>query len=84
MGASDKALGGSMLLAAVVVFTYYTTWALLLPFFDSSSQIHNFFPPREWAVMLPAFVLVLGLSAIGLERKDCERRKGCYLAIRPM
>jgi len=65
MGASDKALGGTMLLAAVVVFTYYTTWAILLPFFDSSSQIHDFFPPREWAVRLPALVLILGLSAIG-------------------
>ncbi|KAF8077924.1 dolichol phosphate-mannose biosynthesis regulatory [Lyophyllum atratum] len=54
-----------MLLAAAVVFIYYTTWAILLPFFDSSSQIHDFFPPREWAVRLPAFILVLGLSAIG-------------------
>ncbi|KAF9454512.1 dolichol phosphate-mannose biosynthesis regulatory [Macrolepiota fuliginosa MF-IS2] len=65
MGTSDKALGGVMLLAASVVFTYYTTWAILLPFFDSSSQIHNFFPAREWAVRLPAFILVLGLSVIG-------------------
>ncbi|KAH0583847.1 hypothetical protein H2248_009445 [Termitomyces sp. 'cryptogamus'] len=30
MGASDKAVGVAMLLAAAVVFTYYTTWALLL------------------------------------------------------
>jgi len=27
---TDKALGGAMLLAASVVFTYYTTWAILL------------------------------------------------------
>ncbi|KAJ6630828.1 dolichol phosphate-mannose biosynthesis regulatory [Mycena sp. CBHHK59/15] len=82
MGASDKILGGAMLLAAAVVFTYYTTWAMLLvciwlflsdpsltsfsqPFFDSSSEIHNFFPAREWAVRLPAFILVVGVSAIG-------------------
>ncbi|KAJ7172447.1 dolichol phosphate-mannose biosynthesis regulatory [Mycena filopes] len=65
MGVSDKLLGGAMLLGAAVVFTYYTTWAILLPFFDASSEIHNFFPPREWAVRLPAFVLVVGVSAIG-------------------
>jgi hypothetical protein len=29
-GASDKLLGGAMLLTAAVVFTYYTTWAMLL------------------------------------------------------
>ncbi|KAJ7343442.1 dolichol phosphate-mannose biosynthesis regulatory [Mycena albidolilacea] len=65
MGASDKILGGAMLLTAAVVFTYYTTWAMLLPFFDSSSEIHNFFPPREWAVRLPAFILLVGVTAIG-------------------
>jgi len=53
-------------LAASVVFTYYTTWAILLPFFDSSSQIHNYFPAREWAVRLPAFILVIGLTVIGV------------------
>ena len=35
------------------------------PFFDASSPIHAWFPPREWAVRLPAFILVVGLSAIG-------------------
>ncbi|KAJ7109403.1 dolichol phosphate-mannose biosynthesis regulatory, partial [Mycena epipterygia] len=64
-GASDKLLGGTMLLAAAVVFTYYTTWAMLLPFFDSSSDIHSFFPAREWAVRLPAFILTAGVAAIG-------------------
>ncbi|KAF9052656.1 dolichol phosphate-mannose biosynthesis regulatory [Panaeolus papilionaceus] len=54
-----------MLLAASFVFTYYTTWALLLPFFDKSNPLHNWFPPREWAVRLPAFILVVGLTAIG-------------------
>lgn len=31
---SDKAMGGAMLLAASVVFTYYTTWAMLLVSFN--------------------------------------------------
>ncbi|KAF8910954.1 dolichol phosphate-mannose biosynthesis regulatory [Gymnopilus junonius] len=66
MGGIDRALGGVMLLAASAVFTYYTTWAIILPFFDSSNPIHGWFPSREWAVRLPAFILVVGLSAIGL------------------
>ncbi|KAJ8521620.1 hypothetical protein ONZ45_g1691 [Pleurotus djamor] len=66
MGASDKALGGLMLIAAAFVFVYYTTWAILLPFFPSDNPIHSVFPSREWAVRIPAFLLVVGLSAIGL------------------
>jgi len=65
MGGSDKALGSIMLLAASTVFIYYTFWAILLPFFDTSNPIHGWFLPREWAVRLPAFILVVGLSAIG-------------------
>ncbi|KAI0273776.1 dolichol phosphate-mannose biosynthesis regulatory, partial [Gloeopeniophorella convolvens] len=62
---SDKLLGGAMMAAAAAVFVYYTTWALLVPFFDASSPIQAWFPPREWAVRLPALILVVGLSAIG-------------------
>jgi len=35
------------------------------PFFAESSPIHSFFPPREWAVRIPAFLLVVGLTGIG-------------------
>lgn len=41
-------------------------YPLYEPFFDSSSYIHGLFPPREWAVRLPAFILVLGLTVIGI------------------
>ncbi|KZT09436.1 uncharacterized protein LAESUDRAFT_646615, partial [Laetiporus sulphureus 93-53] len=63
---SDRAAGSAMLFAAAVIFVYYTTWAVLLPFFDASSPIHGYFPSREWAIRIPAFIVVLGLSAIGL------------------
>ncbi|TDL27496.1 hypothetical protein BD410DRAFT_782584 [Rickenella mellea] len=65
MAFSDKALGGSMLFAAFFIFSYYTTWALVLPFFEGSNVVHELFPPREWAVRLPAFVLLCGLAAVG-------------------
>ncbi|KIM87116.1 hypothetical protein PILCRDRAFT_815576 [Piloderma croceum F 1598] len=65
MALSDKVLGGAMLLTASIVFIYYTIWAILLPFFDASSPIHDYFPAREWAIRLPAFILVVGLAVIG-------------------
>jgi len=65
MAVSDKVLGSAMLLAASIVFVYYTIWAILLPFFDATSPIHGYFPAREWAIRLPAFVLVAGLAVIG-------------------
>jgi dolichyl-phosphate mannosyltransferase polypeptide 2 regulatory subunit len=38
---------------------------LLQPFFDTTSPIHDYFPAREWAIRLPAFILVVGLAVIG-------------------
>ncbi|CAE6454330.1 unnamed protein product [Rhizoctonia solani] len=65
MGTPDKALGAAMLLVAAFVFVYYTTWAILLPLFPAEHPLQSLFPPREWAVRLPAFILCVGLAAIG-------------------
>ncbi|KAH9856976.1 dolichol phosphate-mannose biosynthesis regulatory protein Dpm2 [Lenzites betulinus] len=66
MSISDKACGSSMLLFGAIAFLYYTIWTLLLPILDSSSPVHAWFPSREWALRIPAFIVVLGISAIGL------------------
>ncbi|KAG2020198.1 hypothetical protein CC2G_005566 [Coprinopsis cinerea AmutBmut pab1-1] len=66
MGATDKALGGIMIVAAATVFLYYTLWAIFLPFLEETNIMHSFFPAREWAVRLPAFILVVGVTAIGM------------------
>ncbi|EIW59982.1 dolichol phosphate-mannose biosynthesis regulatory protein Dpm2 [Trametes versicolor FP-101664 SS1] len=55
-----------MLLLAASTFLYYTIWTLLLPILDESSPVHAWFPSREWALRIPAFIVVLGISAIGL------------------
>jgi len=65
MAVSDKALGGSMIFVALFVFVYYSAWALLLPFLDKTNSVHDLFPPREWAVRLPAGIFVVGLAAVG-------------------
>jgi len=63
---SDKTLGGVMLLVATSLFVYYTIWAIFLPFLEASSPVHDLFPAREWAVRVPALILVLGISSIGI------------------
>ncbi|CAL1704450.1 unnamed protein product [Somion occarium] len=63
---SDKALGGLMLSFSGAILVYYSLWTILLPFFDSSSPVHDYFPKREWAVRLSAFIIILGVSAIGM------------------
>ncbi|KAI0647142.1 dolichol phosphate-mannose biosynthesis regulatory, partial [Trametes meyenii] len=65
-GISDKACGSLMLLLAAFSLLYYTIWTLLLPILDEFSPVHTWFPSREWALRLPAFVVVVGISAIGL------------------
>lgn len=35
------------------------------PFLEKTNPIHDYFPPREWAVRLPAFIFVAGVGSIG-------------------
>lgn len=40
--------------------------SVIQPFLDPSSTIHGYFPPREYAVRLPASLLVLGGAVVAL------------------
>ncbi|KAI8364388.1 dolichol phosphate-mannose biosynthesis regulatory [Blakeslea trispora] len=64
MGSSDKIVGATACAAAVFIFVYYSTWTFIIPFLDESSTLHHFFLPYEYAIYLPAAVLVAGISAI--------------------
>ncbi|EWY97988.1 dolichyl-phosphate mannosyltransferase polypeptide 2, regulatory subunit [Fusarium oxysporum NRRL 32931] len=61
----DKIVGLAMLVAASVVFTYYTIWTLLMPFVDDDHPLQNFFPPRVWAIRIPVIIILLGSAVIG-------------------
>ncbi|WFD30243.1 Dolichol phosphate-mannose biosynthesis regulatory protein [Malassezia sp. CBS 17886] len=65
MALSDRVIGGACLAVAGLVFVYYTLWALVTPFFPDDAAIQEYFPPRVWAVRLPAFLLVVGLGVVG-------------------
>ena len=54
-----------MLGVATAVFTYYTVWTFVIPFVDDSHPFTALFPPRQWAIRIPALLLVLGVAVIG-------------------
>ncbi|KAI5859377.1 dolichol phosphate-mannose biosynthesis regulatory protein [Durotheca rogersii] len=58
-------VGLAMLVAASVVFLYYSIWTLAMPFVDSDHPLHAFFPPRVWAIRIPVILVLLGSAVVG-------------------
>ncbi|POY74727.1 hypothetical protein BMF94_2203 [Rhodotorula taiwanensis] len=55
------------LAGCISTFTYYSAWTLLTPFLPDSSPLLALFPfPREWAIRIPALVILVGLSFVGM------------------
>ncbi|BGP73180.1 Dolichol phosphate-mannose biosynthesis regulatory protein [Rhodotorula toruloides] len=64
---SDRTVGGIGLLCSISFFLYYTLWTLLSPFLPPSSPLLILFPlSREWAIRLPALILLFGLCFVGM------------------
>ncbi|KOS18233.1 Dolichol phosphate-mannose biosynthesis regulatory protein [Escovopsis weberi] len=61
----DKLVGLAMLVAASVIFLYYTIWTLLMPFVDDDHPLQNLFLPRVWAIRIPVILLLLGSAVVG-------------------
>ncbi|KAI8391470.1 dolichol phosphate-mannose biosynthesis regulatory [Radiomyces spectabilis] len=61
---ADKTVGAVAFFSAVTIFTYYTIWALLMPFVDEGHPLHNYFPPWEYAIRVPLIILIVGLTVI--------------------
>ncbi|OAQ70168.1 dolichol phosphate-mannose biosynthesis regulatory protein (DPM2) domain-containing protein [Pochonia chlamydosporia 170] len=61
----DKLVGLAMLVAASVVFLYYTIWTLIMPFVDEYHALQDFFLPREWAIRIPVILVLLGSAVVG-------------------
>lgn len=63
---TDQAVGFGLVAVSLIIFTYYTTWVILLPFIDSQHVIHKYFLPRAYAVLLPLAAGLLLLLFVGL------------------
>ncbi|XP_028612918.1 dolichol phosphate-mannose biosynthesis regulatory protein isoform X1 [Grammomys surdaster] len=63
---TDQAVGFGLVAVSLIIFTYYTTWVILLPFIDSQHVIHKYFLPRAYAVLLPLAAGLLLLLFVAL------------------
>ncbi|KAM9881868.1 hypothetical protein VD0002_g9944 [Verticillium dahliae] len=61
----DKLVGLAMLVAASVIFTYYTIWTLLIPFVDDDHPLQSLFPARVWAIRIPVILILLASAVVG-------------------
>lgn len=62
---SGTLVGFAMLVAASVIFTYYSIWTLLMPFVDEGHPLQSFFPARVWAIRIPVILILLGSAVVG-------------------
>uniref|UniRef100_A0A8C2LM24 Dolichol phosphate-mannose biosynthesis regulatory protein n=1 Tax=Cricetulus griseus TaxID=10029 RepID=A0A8C2LM24_CRIGR len=62
---TDQVVGFGLVAVSLIIFTYYTTWVILLPFIDSQHVIHKYFLPRAYAVLIPLATGLLLLLFVG-------------------
>ncbi|KAK9763713.1 hypothetical protein K7432_009379 [Basidiobolus ranarum] len=60
----DRRLGATILAVSTIVFLYYTTWAMIMPFVDEGHSLHELFPPPEYAIRIPVVLLLFGLTVV--------------------
>ncbi|KAL7747821.1 Dolichol phosphate-mannose biosynthesis regulatory protein [Sorochytrium milnesiophthora] len=61
----DQTVGFLFLAIASIVFAYYTTWVMVMPFVDADHALQQYFLPRQYAILGPLALLVTGLSGVG-------------------
>ncbi|XP_051268358.1 dolichol phosphate-mannose biosynthesis regulatory protein [Dicentrarchus labrax] len=61
----DQAVGMSLVVFSLLLFTYYSVWVIILPFVDGDHVLHKYFLPREYSVILPGIAAVVLLLCIG-------------------
>mmetsp|Transcript_21882 Transcript_21882/g.36620 ORF Transcript_21882/g.36620 Transcript_21882/m.36620 type:complete len:83 (-) Transcript_21882:142-390(-) len=66
MAYSDKILGAAMLTLSFFIFVYYSAWVLLLPFVEEGHPVYDYFLPKEYAISIPATLLVIGVVVVGM------------------
>ncbi|XP_061459835.1 dolichol phosphate-mannose biosynthesis regulatory protein [Rhineura floridana] len=63
--ATDQLVGYGLVAFSLVLFAYYTTWIIILPFIESDHLIHKYFLPREYSVIIPVVAGLLLLLFVG-------------------
>lgn len=68
---ADVLLGQALLGVSTLCFLYYSFWVLVLPFVDDDQPLHALFPPRHFAVVLPAYAILVR----GSLRRRCRQER---------
>ncbi|XP_017665902.1 PREDICTED: dolichol phosphate-mannose biosynthesis regulatory protein [Lepidothrix coronata] len=64
--ATDQLVGFGLVAFSLILFVYYTLWIIVLPFIDNNHGIHQYFLPREYAVIIPVVAGLLLVLFIGV------------------
>lgn len=62
---ASQLFGLLLMVVAVVVFLYYTSWTILLPL-DFFPFLSSWFPPKEYATVIPAAILTMVILLVGV------------------
>ncbi|EKX38440.1 hypothetical protein GUITHDRAFT_115407 [Guillardia theta CCMP2712] len=62
MGSANKGVGWAVLIFTTVIFFYWTFWVLVLPFVDNDHPLQLAFPSKFYALSIPVFIMVLGMT----------------------
>lgn len=68
---SSQLVGTGIAGLGAIIFFYYSTWIFITvthiqPFISNTHWIQNFFIDRVWAIIIPQFLLLSGLTLITL------------------
>ena len=68
---SSQVVGSSLASLGAFIFFYYSTWIFITvipiqPFISSTHWLQDFFIDREWAIRIPQYLLLAGLSLLAL------------------
>lgn len=55
MELADRAIGLLLSVISLSIFTYYTFWVIILPFVETDHFVNKYFPPQEYAILIPVF-----------------------------
>lgn len=59
---TDRTMGSICLAINTVFVVYYIVWIGVMPFVDASHSTQDFFPPREYGLLIAATVMTMGLG----------------------
>ena len=61
---SQRAIGLVATIVLCVFYIYFTMWVMITPLIDSDQSIHNYFPHRKWAFIVPIYTGCVFLSLV--------------------